>query len=410
MIRILIMDDNEDKICVLRDMLIKECFINGDSIATARNIHEGRIALSDKLFDLLILDMVIPAKSDTDALASEGVNFINEIYDNPALKCPSQIIGLTQFDDGFEDLKRKFENKLWYLIKYKQNDIEWKNLIKNKVFHLIRNEEEIEKSIFNRDRYDIGIICALQEEFRCMKESFDEEWHCKRISGFPLDVYETVVVNAYGEEIKICAACLNRAGMVATCAIAVSMYDIMKVEKIFMTGYAAGIKYGELKLGDIVISKSIQDYSVGKLIDLPCSEYRLLKELSMLTADESLLFQASSLSADFGKITDLNLWMYGKTALETNVKAYVSPSVCGPFVVASANAIDEIRKADRKFSALDMEGFGLYYAGHLLGKKCLWIKGISDMADSKKDDSYHVRSALASGRFLYILIKEYVRL
>ena len=33
-----------------------------------------------------------------------------------------------------------------------------------------------------------------------------------------------------------------------------------------MTGFAAGIHYDDLRLGDIVIARMVQDYSTGKLV------------------------------------------------------------------------------------------------------------------------------------------------
>lgn len=59
-----------------------------------------------------------------------------------------------------------------------------------------------------------------------------------------------------------------------------------------------------------------------------------------------------------------------------------------------------------KLQGLDMEGFGLYLTSHLLDKKCLWIKGVSDFADIKEKDNYHQTAAFASVAFFIYLIKE----
>ena len=55
---------------------------------------------------------------------------------------------------------------------------------------------------------------------------------------------------------------------------------------------------------------------------------------------------------------------------------------------------------------IDMEGFGLMTVSHFLQIPVLWIKGISDMAGSNKDDNYHTTASFASAALLHGFIKE----
>ena len=64
-----------------------------------------------------------------------------------------------------------------------------------------------------------------------------------------------------------------------------------------------------------------------------------------------------------------------------------------------------MEKHQRKLKGLEMEGFGLYMAGHILGRKVLLIKAISDFADSKKGDVYHKMCAYSSAWFLFEFLK-----
>lgn len=108
-------------------------------------------------------------------------------------------------------------------------------------------------------------------------------------------------------------------------------------------------------------------------------------------------------------MNSLNDFIYNEIKENARINAKLAPTVSGPYVVASAQMVEYIKgNADRKLSALDMEGYGLYYSSHKLQKKCLWIKGITDFADSHKGDGMHKLASLASGRFLYLLIKEYM--
>ena len=158
------MEDREKKISAIKSLLIDECAIPEKDIDVARNIFEGRNKLREKLYDLLLLDMVLPTKADQDPNEEDSPKFIDEIYSNPALKIPNQIVGETSHEDKFDELKEKFEDKLWSLIRYKENATDWQSKIKAKVFHLQKNVEQIKNSIMNTNHYDLGIICALREE------------------------------------------------------------------------------------------------------------------------------------------------------------------------------------------------------------------------------------------------------
>ena len=87
-----------------------------------------------------------------------------------------------------------------------------------------------------------------------------------------------------------------------------------------------------------------------------------------------------------------------------NVKAVVAPTVCGPFVVASSEIVDDINEIDRNLMALDMEGFGLYAACQAMGVECLWVKGVADYGKPGKGNAYHKLASYASAMFLYNLI------
>lgn len=404
------MEDREKKISAIKSLLIDECSIPEKDIDVARNIFEGRNKLREKLYDLLLLDMVLPTRADQDPNEEDSPKFIDEIYSNPALKIPNQIVGETSHEDKFDELKEKFEDKLWSLVRYKENATDWQSKIKAKVFHLQKNVEQIKKSIMNTNHYDIGIICALREEYDAVIDVFGKaNWKKHQDNSFVLP-YHTCKVSTsmVGQEYSICAVCVGNAGMVQTSIYATAMYQIFSPECIFMTGFSAGLKEDKLSYGDIVIAKSVQDYSTGKVVDDPTGTLQLLREINQLTIQPQLAYAADELSSDQRLMSEINLVLREKNLLdnEKNVKAVVAPTVCGPFVVASETVVDNINGLDRKLQALDMEGFGLYSAARAMNKGCLWIKGIADFANSKKGDNYHKLASYASALFLYKLIKE----
>ena len=265
-------------------------------------------------------------------------------------------------------------------------------------------------SIENKDRYDIGILCALQEEFTCLLEAFGKDkWTNIRISGISVPLKMRSLTSSMGEEYKIIAACVGKPGMVATASVAMSLFNKTSIDKLFMTGITAGFESDSIKLCDIMIAKSSMDYASGKLVEEGFEEtkIRLLKEIQVMPASIELQGLADQLSEDNELMNVLNQHLRNvHLNADRDSKAHVVPVACGPFVVASKEAINIIKEPDRKLRALDMEAYGLYYAAHLCQKKALWIKGVSDFADSNKGDSCHQKAAYASAYFLFLLIKE----
>ena len=124
MISILIMEDQEEKISAMKSLLVDECNIPEEAIDIAKNIFDGRLLLQEKIYDLLLLDMVLPARADLEPNEDDSPKFIEDIYTNPNIYIPSQIVGETSHDDKFEELKLRFEDKLWTLVQYKNVSVQ----------------------------------------------------------------------------------------------------------------------------------------------------------------------------------------------------------------------------------------------------------------------------------------------
>jgi len=409
MIRILILDDTEAKISRIKSVITDNCDIPNESIDVAMSINAGRKLLCGNDYDLLLLDLVLPLNDGEEPDREEGPKFIDEIYTNERINIPNQIIGLTQFDEFYFELKERFEDKVWYLLKYEQSKNDWITRLQNKIIHLRKNKESLQNSIFNEYKYDIAVICALQEEFTQFKCAF-EKCNLDKVNyeGIPFDLYKGVINTGYGNSLKIIAGCVGKAGMSATSILATTIFNVFKVDCLFMTGFCAGFESDDLTFGDIVVAESIQDYSVGKLKDDETGNLKLLKEIQQIPANYELKSKVSTFISDENNISKINISLKKSNLLDgkTNVKALLAPTVCGAYVITSENFMNSLKADSRKLKSLDMEGFGLYLTSHILNKKCLWIKAIADFANASKGDEYHNLCSYASATFLYHFIKE----
>lgn len=409
MIKILIIDDTDTKISRIKSVIVDNCAIPENNITISKSINSGRQFLCENEYDLLLLDLVLPLNDNEEPDEEESPKFIDEIYTNNLINIPNQIIGLTQHDRCFIDLKERFEDKVWYLVKYEQSKNDWITKLQNKIIHLRKNKESLLRSVIDKDKYDIGVICALPEEFVQFKAAFNKiEWKNEKELDCPFDLYSSIINTVYGNSYKIIAGCVGRPGISATSIFATTMYNIFRVDYLFMTGFCAGFESQDITFGDIVIAESIQDYSVGKIMDDKSGNLELLKELQQIPANYQLINKIKTFISEESNIAKINSSLKKVNLLTGRdiVKAIPGPTVCGPFVVTSETLMNNLKADSRKLKSLDMEGFGLYLTSHMLDKKCLWIKSIADFANSNKGDEYHNLCSYASASFLYHFIKE----
>lgn len=412
MIQILILDDNQDKRESLKSVIVP-LFPQGQMfIEEACCLVDGREKLQSKTYDMLILDMVLPERKedlDNEMNRSGGVELLKEIYNNHSIKKPVQIIGLTEFEDEFSKQQKEFKDKLWYLLFYSRKDNDWKKQLKDKVCQLGQMKKDIEMSIKNCNKYDLGIICALNEEFVMMQKAFVScKWESIQVDGLPYVFKITKIASSHMKDYSIIAACTNKPGICATSILASAMYNCFDVDTIFMTGITAGVNNGDVALDDIIIADAIHDYASGKLNEEDSGDIKFLKEMNQIPANRNLIALVADFISDSEHIRNINNSIHDAYLKEEhdNVSAHIAKTVCGPFVIASSEVIKSLQQDERKLQALDMEGFALYATAHTLDKKALWIKAISDFADKNKSDEHHKTCCFASGRFLYEFIRE----
>lgn len=390
MIDILIMDDSDIKVGELRQVAAAILSKGEIHIDVATNINEGRSLMHEKQYDLLILDMVMPYHEDEESSHTAGAEYLEEIYQNESIKVPLQIIGLTEFEQEFTQQQQDFRDKLWHLLFYSHTDNKWHKDLRQKITQLHQFKKTLEVSMENRNKYDVAIICALNEEFEQLLKAFSRNnWEYLEHPALPYTFRTTTIHTAGLHDVRIIATCANKQGVCATSVLATALYTSYKVDTIFMTGITAGFPKEGVNSEDIIVAESINDYAIGKVVEDAehQGEIRLLHEIQQIPANRSLISKVSAFLHDYD-----------------DYPVHISKTVCGPFVMSSETIMQSLLKDDRKYQALDMEGFALYLAAHTLERKALWIKAISDFGVGK-DDSHHEAAALKSAKFLCEFIR-----
>lgn len=405
MIKILILDDSSEKIRCIKNFLIEECNVDTSYIVERKTIKEGRKALYESDYDLLLLDLVMPRDFEADASAEESIKFLSEIYYNNSIHIPIHIIGISQYDDLIQSHIETFDDKLWHLIYFSFSDNSWKDKLKNKVCHLISIKNRFKESLESKNKFDIGIISALETPELSEFLDLPCQWKTFELDGDPILYHEGSISTINGNTYRIIACSVNKMGMQATASVASMVIAKFKIKYLFMNGICAGIKERDLNFGDIIIAENLTDYGSGKMTEGSQGEFVFKPEPHQFPTDQNLIAKANSfIRSHSNSIIQIQTSFKGFSN-PSILKAKIGPVASGSYVVASKTLLNSITEPNRKLLAIDMEGYGLYLACHYFSQtKALLIKSVCDFGDQAKDDRFQSYAAYTSARFIHSFI------
>jgi nucleoside phosphorylase/CheY-like chemotaxis protein len=404
MLSILIVDDNPEKIKLIREIIVS-LSISEDFIDYASCIIEAKRKLLTKKFDIMLLDIMLPLRIGDDPSQDSGVELLSEITATDKYLMPNHIIGITAYREVYAKYNSSFDENLIALLIYDRSSEEWKERIKKLIFQVKKAKLSGEQIIADYD-YDIAVVCALDDpELKyILKLGFDWEAHsilCDCAN------YYSGNVKIKGVTRKIVCASAGEMGMSASAVLATKIINHFRPRLLAMTGIAAGVRNKEMNYGDILVADPSFDYGSGKnvledetLVFKP--DYRQLR----LDADVIQIFRL--LSSNRKLLSDIRDTCECEVP-DTILKIHIGNIGSGSAVIANTKVIDEIKKHCRNLIGIDMEIYGVMLAAKQSIKpqpKVLCIKSVCDFADEKKNDRYQSYAAYTSAS----LLKEFINL
>lgn len=402
MIKILIIEDNVEKFKKVFNILTTECNVEDNEIDCADCVRTGREFLAKGQYDLLVLDLVLPINEGDSPSTESGIRFLDEIYYNPNINIPIHIIGLTEFDDIYQDNVQEFEDKLWGLINFNLKNTDWIDKLKSKVYYLQSFKKRFKEAIEKEFKYDIAIITAINLEFEQLKSICN--WELLELPNDPIIYYKCILNTKNNNNIKIVICCVNQMGMQAAATVSSKVISLFSPTKLFITGICAGIKSSGVNIGDLVVANQSWNYESGKISEDDDGKLIFKPDMHCLPTDNGILAKLTQFTNDKNILSNIyNDFKGHKPANHPKVK-YGSVG-SGPYVLASTNYLAELLQKDRKLTAIDMEGYGIYKAAQFhSGTLPIFIKGISDLGDEAKSDDYQEYASFISAKFVFMFI------
>ncbi|WP_299896776.1 hypothetical protein [uncultured Aquimarina sp.] len=142
MIKVLVVDDNNDKLKKIKESIINNHTIDESYIHSASCKKDASRYLYKERYDLMILDLVLPVEDGGESLAKNGINFLDEILINPSIKPPIHIVGMSGFKDEVADAHEHFTSKLWNIIDYEETSTIWSDKLNSIIFHLVKIRQQ----------------------------------------------------------------------------------------------------------------------------------------------------------------------------------------------------------------------------------------------------------------------------
>ena len=410
MLKVLIVDDTQEKIVEIRRML--EGFVEEpDDVPICGCIREALKACSNTRFDLVILDLFIPYKAGEDPNPTNAQNFLKIIKEDEDCICPVFVIGITRAQD-LTEYKSFFEAETMQVLYYAENDDTWKEQLRNRLDYLTGVKRKL--GITYEYDYDVAIINALQApEHEIMKETLGTEWKELNLDDDRTTTYyETILQSSTGVKIRCISCYAQQMASIASAALTTKLILRFHPKYLFMTGICGALKGNNVGFGDILVSSHVWDGMSGKY-----------KEEKKKNGSFELVFEPDyrqlSLNADMVNVVNR---MKEKTGFlmtvkngfsgikpKTHLNVHVGPMASVPAVIASDKKIAEMKIHARKMIGLEMESYGMFYAAehshHLKPIYTVSVKSASDLADKRKTDKYQPYASYTSAAFVKYIIE-----
>ncbi len=407
MFKILIVDDSMEKTNDLKSCISKYG-LEDVAVDYELEVKKACRQLEKNYYDLVILDIQLPAIEIEDGMAYDGgVQILELVSTIDNMKKPMSIIGLTAHDEKYNEIEKKFNEKLFHLVKYDRTSNEWSQKICRKIDYLIKAKED---AISNNEKrkVDCAIITAVPVEFEAVK-NINLNWE-KILLDEDTTTYYLGKKRNEKREYTILLAMQDQMGMVAASSFTTKIINYFHPKLIAMLGIAGGFE-GEAELGDILVATESWDYGSGKIVeDTENGGYILKCEPHQIRLKPVL---KNYLQDDFSEILlEIRKKWNNSNGEEKkkDIELILGPVVSGSAVVQDSNLVREyILPQNRKVKGLDMETYAVYYAADstiIDSPAFISLKAVSDFANKEKNDGYQKYGAFVSANFFFSIFDD----
>lgn len=401
--KILVVDDSPQRYDRLVTAL-GEIGILRNEIDIVTSALDARRRIEASRYDLLLIDILLPLRPETEADAQHSIDLLFEIREGELPHAPRYILGITADPSAASEAMRQFQQWTWTVLNFSENSDEWVIRATNCVKYV---QEQISDGHSDEGgTLDLAIICALAKPEQEEILNLPWNWSSPRPISDMIFVRDGYV--CVGDRtLSVCVSTPPRMGMVPTAVHATTIITILKPHLIAMTGICAGVK-GKVKLGDVLFADPSWDFQSGKL-ERDSESNKLSIRPHQIPASSLVRSHIDQIRGDKKAMIGMAGQFPGSTSTISEI--HPGPVASGSAVLADGTTIAEVKGMQHsELLGIEMEIYGIAAAAHASSHpqpKWFALKGVCDFGDVEKDDSHQQFSAYASARVLQLLIERY---
>ena len=428
--RILIVDDNDTKRERVASLVLKALDDVRAIIEQAANYEQALKILEKSYFDLVILDILLPA-ADGKPSQDSSRSLIRQLTKGTGLLPPMHIIGLTAYKEVAEEERAYFDQHLLSLEFYTDDSAVWADKIASRVAYLANAERASVQYHAQNFGIDVFVIAArFQNEFLPIKEKLLKNAKTQTHPLWKDELTTGDIKLSNGRTLRAALCCVNEMGIAPTAALASQAISIFRPRLIGMIGMCCGFSDEKCssprKLMDVIIAREVTSWEEGKYVDLVKSEddfkirskTRMVDDLIRDDVERIVEHSEKTLAPILRKLANHKSYKailshFNGGAEEPLVRdipeVKYGAIVSGSSVIADQKVVHEILGRHRTAIGLDMELFGLYTAAdRSYGKRpsVLGVKGVADFGEASKDDAAQIGASKAATEVFKAILNE----
>lgn len=396
MLQILVVDDNKFRVDLIKE-LAKNYKQQEIQITFATSIIEAKKVLFETLFDVMLLDLVLPLRDGSSPKDTGGADLLREMVQIDRYKLPHHVLVISEYENALKDLSSISNELAFSSIKYSASGEEWKIRLKNFLDQILRAESH---SSIEYD-YDFGIICALDNPELSEIKRLPYNWMPFAMVNDSTDYF----IGTFAGKRIICASAYEM-GMSASAILATKMILKFRPRYLIMTGIAGGVPGKGLRFGDVMIADPCFDYESGKRV-FDGEESIFKPDYKPIRLDDKVCQIIKHIAAR----SDTLFRIYDSCCYEkpeNTLQIKIGPLGSGAAVLSDPTVISRVLEHNRKFMGFDMEAYAVMLAGTIAPSpkpNTIVIKSVSDFGDGKTD-KYQKYAAYTSAQVMDLFIKE----
>jgi nucleoside phosphorylase len=399
-----VVEDDQEKLRRVTLALTSAAGCTIDQIRDARDATAAKRLLRDEQFDLLVLDISLPLRSDLEPDRQGGLTLLEEVLDRNIYRRPVHIVGLTAYEDTARLAEGRFRDDAFGLLRYDPTSQEWEDTIRRKVEHIVASKVLEEEIGFN---VDLCVLTALEDPELSALLDLGWGWQAKRFDGDGTVYHEGSTTGLNGT-VRIIAAAAPRMGLVASAVLASKMTMRFRPRYLAMIGIAAGVK-DKVEIGDILAADPCWNYESGKR-HVNDGSQSFSPEPHQVAPDNIVRGSLLALARDQESLDELRRdWKAGR--LNRSPALRIGPVASGAAVLQDSAIVTGILAQHRKTIGIEMESYSVFVAANEAPApqpRAFSMKAVCDFADEMKNDDQQAYAAYVSAGAFRLLVEKHL--